>query len=270
MPGILEALVPASSILSAGAGIVVLEKGAKTYNVAAVDTIPTAAWRSEAGAVAESDPTFKNIAITPRDLSFRFKVSRELLMDSENIESALRTAIAQAFAKELDRAGLRGTGSAPEIRGLKNISGINTVTNGTNGASPTDYSNFVSAWQEIVTDNAPAPTAAIMHPRDMATFAGLADTTGQPLHRPPLLESMRFIQSSQIPTNLTVGTSSDCSEIYVGDFTQFRFYQREGVSIQLATELYAETGQIGFFCHTRVDVAALYPASFALVTGVRA
>ena len=270
LPGILEALVPSSALLTAGAGIVALDVGAKSYNVAAVDTIPTAAWRSEAGAVSQSDPTFKNISITPRDLSFRFKVSRELLMDSENIDSALRIAIAQAFAKELDRAGLRGTGTAPEIRGLKNMSGINTVTNGTNGAAPTDYSNFIAAWKEIVSDNAPAPTAAIMHPRDMATFAGLEDTTGQPLRRPPLLEPMRFVQTSQIPVNLTVGTSSDCSEIYVGDFSQFRFYQREGISIRLATELYAETGEIGFFCHTRVDVAALYPASFALVTGVRA
>jgi HK97 family phage major capsid protein len=263
-------LVPASSLLTAGAGIVALDVGAKSYNVAAVDTIPTASWRSEAGSVAVSDPTFKNISITPRDLSFCFKVSRELLMDSENIDSALRIAIAQAFAKELDRAGLRGTGTPPEIRGLKNMTGINTVTNGTNGATPTSYANFIAAWKEIVSDNAPAPTAAIMNPRDMATFAGLEDTTGQPLRRPPLLESMRFVQTSQIPVNLTVGTSTDCSEIYVGDFSQFRFYQREGISIRLATELYAETGEIGFFCHTRVDVAALYPASFALVTGVRA
>jgi HK97 family phage major capsid protein len=208
--------------------------------------------------------------VTPRSLAFRFKVSRELLQDSPNIDDALRSAIAQAFAKEMDRAGLRGTGTAPEIRGLKNISGINTVTNGTNGASPTSYANFVSAWQEIVSDNAPAPTAAIMHPRDMAKFANLADTTGQPLRKPDLLDSMRFVQTSQIPTNLTVGTSSDTSEIYVGDFSQFVFFLREGVSVQMLNELYAATGEIGFVCHARVDVAALYPQAFALVTGVRA
>lgn len=270
MPGILEALVPASSLLTAGAGVVAMDQGAKSYNTAAVDAIPTAAWRAEAGAVSESDPTFKNISITPRDLSFRFKVSRELLMDSDNIDSALRTVIAQAFAKELDRAGLRGSGTAPEIRGLLNMVGIQSVTNGAAGASPASYANFISAWQAITTANAPAPTAAIMHPRSMAKFAGLADTTGQPLRRPELLQSMRFVETSQIPINLTVGASSDCSEIYVGDFTQLRFYQREGVSVQLATELYAETGQIGFFCHTRVDVVALYPAAFAVVTGVKA
>lgn len=271
MPRILSALVPASSLLTAGANLAVLSgTDAKTFTLAGVDSIPTAAWRSEAGAVAESDPAFRAIVVTPRSLAFRFKVSRELLQDSPNIDEALRSAIAQAFAKEMDRAGLRGTGTAPEIRGLKNISGINAVTNGTNGASPTSYANFVSAWQEIVSDNAPAPTAAIMHPRDMAKFANLADTTGQPLRRPDLLDSMRFIQTSQIPTNLTVGTSTDTSEIYVGDFSQFVFFLREGVSVQMLNELYAATGEIGFVCHARVDVAALYPQAFALVTGVRA
>lgn len=270
MPRILSALVPASSLLTAGASLAVLGTDAKTFTLAGVDSIPTAAWRSEAGAVAESDPAFRAIVVTPRSLAFRFKVSRELLQDSPNIDEALQQAIAQAFAKEMDRAGLRGTGTAPEIRGLKNISGINTVTNGTNGASPTSYANFVSAWQEIVSDNAPAPRAAIMHPRDMAKFANLADSTGQPLRRPELLDTMRFVQTSQIPTNLTVGSSSDTSEIYVGDFSQFVFFLREGVSVQMLNELYAATGEIGFVCHARVDVAALYPQAFALVTGVRA
>lgn len=270
MPRILSALVPASSMLTAGASVAVLNTDAKSFNIASVASIPTAAWRSEAGTVATSDPAFSSITVTPRSLAFMFKVSRELLQDSPNIEEALQTAIAQAFAKEMDRAGLRGTGTAPEIRGLLNVSGINSVTNGTNGASPTSYANFISAWQAITTANAPAPTAAIMHPRSMAKFAGLADSTGQPLRRPELLQSLRFVETSQLPVNLTVGTSTDCSEIYVGDFSQFVYFMREGVSVQLLHELYAATGEVGFVCHARVDVAAMYPAAFALITGVRA
>lgn len=269
LPGILNALVPASSMLNAGANIAVLTDPAKSFNIAGIDSIPTAAWRSESGNVAESDPAFRSISVTPRSLAFRFKVSRELLADSPNLDQTLRVVVAGAFAKELDRAGLRGTGTAPEIRGLLNTPNVQAVSNGVDGAVPTSYGNFVSAWQAITTDNAPAPTAAIMHPRDMASFANLADTTGQPLRRPPLLDAMQFFQTSQVPVNLTVGTSTDCSEIYVGDFGQFVFFMREGVSVQVATELHAATGEIGFICHTRVDVAALYPAAFAIITGVR-
>lgn len=271
LPGILSALVPASSLLNAGASVAMLQGEGKSFRIAGIDNIPTAAWRSENGNIAESDATFRAIDVVPRSLAFRFKISRELLGDSQaGLEAALYLAIAGAFAKEMDRAGLRGTGTAPEIRGLKNIANINAVAfGGANGAAPTNYSCMVSAWKESTTNNAPAPTAAIMHPRDLATFANLADTTGQPLRLPPLLESMRFLQTSQIPTDLEVGSSDNCSEIYVGDFSQFVFFIREGVSVQVANELYAETGQIGFICHARVDVAAMYARAFTLITGIR-
>ena len=270
LPNVLNALVPASSLLGAGANIVMLEDGATNYRIAAVDTLPSAAWRSENDTVAESDATFRAIDIVPRSLSFMFKISRELLADSGDIEQVLNIAIAAAFAKELDRAGLRGSGTAPEIKGLLNMPNVNAVAfGGANGAKPTNYSGFVTAWQSIVTANAREPNASIMHPRDMATFANLADSTGQPLQRPPLLDSMRFYQTPQIPTNITTGTSSDTSEIYIGDFSQFTFYMREGVSVQLAPTLYAATGQIGFFCHTRVDVAVTYGQAFAVLKGIR-
>ena len=84
-----------------------------------LDTIPTAAWRAEAGAVSESDPAFRGVVMVPRSLAFRFKVSRELLADGVGIEDALKVAIAQAFAKELDRVALRGqwqrTGAARHL-----------------------------------------------------------------------------------------------------------------------------------------------------------
>lgn len=270
LPGILSALTPSSALLQAGASMAILDTEAKSFNIAGVDSIPTAAWRNESGNVAESDPAFRSITITPRSLAFRFKVSRELLADSPNLESTLRTVIASAFAKELDRAGLLGTGTAPEIRGLRNISGVNQVSSGTDGAILTNYAKFINASRIIKEANAPSPNAAIMSPRDEETMALFEDSTGQPLRMPPALSGWNFYTTSQLPTDLTVGASTDCSEIYVGDFSQFVYFMREGVSIQLVTELYAETGEVGFICHTRVDVAAMYAQAFAVIQGVRA
>jgi HK97 family phage major capsid protein len=272
MPDILEALVPASSLLSAGAAIVPIDEGAKTVTVAAIDAIPTAGWRTEGAAIAESEPTFRPVTATPRSLSFFFKVSRELLADSPNLENALTTVIGQALAKELDRAGLRGSGVAPEPRGILNTTGIQAVGNGANGASlsATAYANFVDATKALLDANAPMPTHAIMAPRSFTTLGGLLDTTNQPRQRPPMLADMKFHTTSQIPTNLTVGTSTDCSEIYVGDFSTLSFFTRERLTVQLARELFAGTGQIGFFAHARVDVVVQYPATLAKITGVRA
>jgi HK97 family phage major capsid protein len=51
-------------------------------------------------------------------LSFFFKVSRELLADSANIDGALQIAIAQAMAVAMDAAGLRGAGRGHSARHL--------------------------------------------------------------------------------------------------------------------------------------------------------
>lgn len=269
MPGILSALVPASSLMQAGASIVPLTEGGKTFSFAGVDALPTAAWREENGQVAESAPTFRNIVLTPRSLSFYTKISRELLADGVNIDAAIYEVIAQAFAKEIDRAGLMGSGTAPEPRGLRNIVGINAINSGANGAALAGYSKLFEATQAILEANAAMPSAAIMSPRSRVKIGSLAATDGQPLQVPPMLSGLNMLTTSQIPNNLTVGTSADCSEIYLGDFSKLVLGMREQLSIQVMEEAFADYGQIGFMCHVRMDVAALYPSAFAVVTGVR-
>ena len=271
MPGILEALVPASALLTAGAGIIALSEGAKSFTTAAVDSIPTAGWRLESGTVPESSPTFRAVVAVPRSLSFFFKCSRELLMDAPNINGALYQIIAQAFAKELDRAGLIGTGTAPEPRGLLNTTNVQSVTNGAKGASLVSnrYANLFSGVQALLQADAPMPTAFIMSPRTKVGFAALVDSTTQPLEVPAMLADIPMIATSQISNALTVGTSSDCSQIFMGDFSRVSFMMREAIHIQLVDQLYAGTGEIGFFAHIRADVAVQYPKAFAVVTGVR-
>jgi HK97 family phage major capsid protein len=265
---IMAALVPNSALLQAGVSVDPVGD-AKTVTTAIVNAIPTAAWRSESGAIAESDPTFRAVVATPQSLSFRFKVSRELLADAPNMEQALETVIAQALAKELDRTGLRGSGSAPEPRGLLNTSGIYTVGSGPDGFAGPGYDTILSVFDDILQTDAPMPTAAIMAPRSWVRLMSATDTAGQPKQMPRALEQVRMVHSSQVPINLTVGGSTDCSELYVGDFTKMSLMIRETLSIQKLDELYAETGQIGFIGHMRADVSVWYPSAFAVVTGLR-
>ncbi|WP_036214069.1 phage major capsid protein, partial [Novilysobacter arseniciresistens] len=102
-------------------------------------------------------------------------------------------AIAQAFAKELDRVGLMGSGTAPEPRGLLNLTGVNTVTQGTDGTALADYSPILAGIRAILDEDGPTPTAAIMAPRTLVDFAGLVDSTGQPLRAPKLAEDVSII-----------------------------------------------------------------------------
>ena len=70
------------------------------------------------------------------------------------------------------------------------------------------------------------PTAFIMSPRSLTTLGGLLDLNRQPRFVQAILENIPFISTSQIPNNLTVSTSTDCSEIYAGDFTKLAFVIR--------------------------------------------
>lgn len=270
MPQILSALTPVSSLLQAGAGIVLMEDNAKTQTTAAIETLPTASWRAESGNIAESDPVFRGVVAQPRSLAFYFKVSRELLADGSGINQGLETAIAAAFAKKLDYTGLMGSGVVPEPPGLLNTAGVTTINSGANGLALTNYTKFFEATQGLLDTDAPMPTAAIMSPRSLVKLGGLIDTTNQPVSVPPMLQPMRMIATSQIPNALTVGSSSDCSLMFVGDFTKLHFLMRESLSIQLLRETFATTGELGFLCHVRADIVVTYPKAFAIVKGVRA
>jgi HK97 family phage major capsid protein len=269
MPGILDALVPASALLKAGAGIVPLAEGAKTFNQAVTASIPTAAWRSESGTVATSDPAFRSVTVTPRSLSFMFKISRELLSDGVGIDAALRRAIAQSFAKELDRVALYGSGVAPEPRGIKVDPVVQKVSFGANGSALANYKPLVSLLGAVLAVNAPMPTALIMNPGAWETLNALTDTKGQPVNMPKVLEPVKMLTTTTVSSNLVVGSSGAvCTDIFAGDFTQMYYAMRESISIQLLKELYAGTGELAFVCHVRADVVIPYPQAFALNTGL--
>ncbi len=265
---ILAAMAPVSALLQAGAAVEPVGD-AKSVTTAVVNALPTAAWRSESGAIAESDPTFRAVVATPQSLSFRFKCSRELLADAPNMNKALETVIAQALAKALDKAGLRGTGTLPEPRGLLNTSGIYTIGSGVNGATGPGYDTILSVFDDILVADGPMPKAAIMAPRSWVRLMSGVDTTGQPKQMPEALRNLTMVASSNVPIDLTVGTSTDCSELYCGDFSHMSIMMREGITFQVLNELYAENGQIGFVGHVRADFAIWYPASFGVVTGLR-
>jgi HK97 family phage major capsid protein len=269
MPGILNAMVPVSSLMQAGASITVMEEGAKSYSFAAIDSIPTGAWRNESAAIATSDPALRSILVVPQSYAFEIILSRELLADGHGMTQAILTVAAQSFAREFDRVGLLGTGISPEPRGILNTTGIQLVTNGTNGAAVPNYANVLSAVSAILGADCPLPSAAIMSPRNLVKFNSLVSTTGEYLEAPSMLQNMKMIATSQIPNDLVVGTSSDTTNMFIGSFEYLNFCMRESISIQMLREAHANTGQVSFICHARADVILTYPKAFALVTGIR-
>jgi HK97 family phage major capsid protein len=228
---------------------------------------PTPVWMAENATQPEAAMTFDAVTLTARTLRCLVRASIELLEDTADMEGVIRTAFANAFALELDRVALRGSGTNPEPRGVRNTSGVTiTAFGGANGAAATNHDLLVDAAQTVAASNF-EPTAGIASPRFATSLAKLKDSTGQPLRAPDGLP--RILASNQVPTNLTTGTSTDTSEVYIGDWTQLWVGLRTTFTLLPLRERYIDSAQFGFFAFLRADVAVVRPQAFNVLTGVR-
>ncbi len=270
LPEFFDKLRARTQFIQAGAQTLILE-GMKT-RVMRIAADPTPAWRAENAAVSESQPTFDAVDFLPKSLAVLVKVSEELLANSVNVADALEASLLGALSVELDRACLFGAGSSNEPLGLFNLSsGINTVSMGTNGATPSSYDELIDAIYEIELDNGMTPTAAIMHPRTARTLRKLKDTTNQPLMMPPALTSLPMLATTSVPITQTQGTATSiCSTTLIGDFTQAILGLRQSLSIRRLDQTFAGNLQVGFLATMRADVGFAHPESFTKIIGIKA
>lgn len=196
------------------------------------------------------------------------RASRELVEDAQGLEETLNNAFARALALKLDLAALRGTGTAPEPRGLFNTTGVNEVSMGTNGAQLTNWDKIVDAYQAVRDDNHEPNGALVLAPRTAATIAKMKDTTNQPLRRPPDLEDAQILSTTQVGIADTQGTATNASAIYLGDWPQLMIGMRTNLTIEVLRERYSDNHQMGFVAALRADVQLAHPEAFARIVEI--
>jgi HK97 family phage major capsid protein len=147
----IDALTNSSSVMSAGAtllrglqGDVKIPKKTGTSTAAFVS--------SEGTAVAESEMAIGSVTLSPKTLGCFTDVTRQLLTQSSlDVENLIRNDIAQSMALAIDAGALAGSGTSGNPTGIKNTSGINTVTFA--GANPT-WAETVNMESQVAVDNA--------------------------------------------------------------------------------------------------------------------
>lgn len=257
---LIDKLRAASVVVRAGAQTVPVTSDNLSFAKLATDPVP--AWRNEAAAVAESDPTFSPVNIVPRSLAVMTKVSYELMADSINLEAQLPNILTAALAVELDRAALEGTGTAPQPRGVRETVGIGTAAIG----GVPDFDDLIDAHTGIMIANAGPVSAFIMHPRDAGTMAKLKASDGHYIGNAPALANVPMLSTTSIATNRGVG--EDESTIYAGNFRHLMIGVRQDIRIELIRELFAGNLQYALIAHLRADVAVAHPGAFYTMTGV--
>lgn len=255
---------------------VVIQAGAKTIDMptsemtfAKLTGDPTPGWVGEGVAMDETAPTFAAINFTAKTLRMLITCSRELLEDSINLNQKLPEVFAAAMASEVDRVALAGTDASGQPLGVLNYQSINSVSMGADGATPSSYSQILDAVQAIETANAESPTVAIMHPRTKRTYAGLLDTTNQPLLPPPVLKNLQFLTTTKLSITETKGAANNASSMILGGFSEMVLAMRTAMRIDLLTERYAEMYKYGFLVSLRMDCAAFHEEAFAKIIGIK-
>lgn len=271
---ILDIAVAEMKVKQAGARVIPMDS--KTTQVGRLESDPVPAWRAEGAAISESAGVFGAVALTARSLAVYVKVSLELMEDARpDFGQVLGTSLARAFALEADRVALYGSGSSNQPRGLKNTSGVSItnfvganggVVNTTNG----NFNAFVQTVGRVKSKNY-TPTGQLFSPRTETSFASLTDTSGQPLSMPDYLKSIPQYVTGQIPGNLTVGTSTDTSDYFVGDWSNLLIGLRTDFRILPLNETYlVSNGQVGFCGWMRLDTQVARTDAFEILAGVRA
>lgn len=252
-----------------GASVIPLESD--TNHVPRHDVDPVLAFRNEAALIAETNTTIGDVVLTPRSAAALIRVSEELLEDSQfPFDAYIAGVVAAAAAAAMDQKALYGSGTAPEVRGVKNTAGVVVTNLGANGAALSNHDAIVDLVARV-NGKGYTTTGLLTSPRlygSMAKFREGAGT-GQYLAPPKYISDLPFLTSTNVPTTLTVGTSGAvCTDVFAGDWSKVLIGVRHALSIRVLNERFADTGEIGFVASLRFDVQVSRPAALEILSGV--
>lgn len=273
-----DRLRAASVVLSSGIKIITTDADSVVYPTLTGDVVP--AWYAEAAAITPGDPTFGTLTAVPRKLAHLVQFSNEVLDDSDpSIASVLNDHLMKVLALKLDAGLLEGSGVAPEIRGLKNIVGIQTVSAGTNGASPT-LDVFADAIARLEAENVPRERIRIVAaPRNVGSLRKLKASTGgtylwssdPSATSPASIFGVPVSTSAQLSTNEVQGTSGAVTNsAYVFDVDSLVYVQRSPIEIELDRSRLFNSDQSEMRGKLRGDLISPTPTGIVRVAGLLA
>lgn len=272
-------LLAANSVaLESGLSVITTDRGEVIIPRLTAD--PAASWTAEGAAITPSDPTADQVTATPRKLAALTVMSNEVIADANpSVLDVVGQQLARALGLRLDLGVFEGSGTAPEVRGLKNTTGVQTVSMGANGGAVTSLDPFADAIGLLEQSNARA-TAVAMHPRTWQALLKLKEETGSV--KPLLQESagagtqgvarsiygVPVFLTSQLSTTETQGTAVNASSAYVFESTRVVLVRREDVSVELDRSRLFNSDQSELRAIVRADVVVPTPAAVVRIVGI--
>jgi HK97 family phage major capsid protein/HK97 family phage prohead protease len=210
---------------------------------------------SETTAITQSESTFDQVTMAPKNYAALSKFSRQtLLQATPGIEELVRRDLTDTINVGIDAAVIAGSGSSGQPTGITGTSGIGSVAIGTNGGAIT-LETLINLEEEVLVDNAGgASMAYATNPKVLSELkklraGGSAAGDGAFLWNvdpsgigrsgtPGVINGYPIGVSTNVPSNLTKGSSSGvCSAVIFGDFSQVALgVWGNGLEIEIGTD----------------------------------
>jgi HK97 family phage major capsid protein/HK97 family phage prohead protease len=222
----------------------------------------TAYWlTNEATAITESQQTFGQLALAPKNLGAYTEISRQLMLQSTPAaEQLVMNDLAKVLALAIDLAAFEGSGSAGQPTGISATAGIGAVT-GTSIA----LAGIVEFQTDTGAANALSPNSAYL---TTPTVAGLLmqrqrfSSTDTPLWTGSVLDGQMCGYTASTTTAITAASMifGDFSQVVIGEWGM----------LEIALNPYANFSAAitGIRAIQSVDVGIRQAAAFSRATSI--
>jgi HK97 family phage major capsid protein len=246
-------------------------------------------WVTEASAITESEATFDQVTLSPKQIGARSQYSRLALQQTTpDIEMIVRNDLAKVMALGIDAAAIYGTGSSGQPKGILNQSGIGSVAMGTNGAAFIDgASGSTSGLDQLISlegklDTANALNGSLYYltnAKVVAALKKLKTAYGEYLWTaadgvttngtPGGVNGYPVMRSNQVPSNLTKGSGTGLSALIFGDFSQLVIGMWG--ALEILPNPYGSgytAGSVDIRAMQTCDIAVRHAESFAAISDI--
>ena len=232
---------------------------------------------TEIGSASETSPLTAKVTLSPKRVGGYVEVSKQALIQSSMaLESMIRDDLLLSAAVELEDQCINGSGTAPNILGIRNYTTIGSSTAGANGAVPA-WSHFVDLETACANSNA--------EPDMLAGYVTNTKVRGK-LKQTQLGTNLPFIWqngaqpvngyrvgiTNNVPSNLTKGTSTTvCSAaLFSSDWSMAVVGLFGAPDVIVDPYSKADTGQVKITLNQFSDMGIRQPAAFSKIVDLLA
>lgn len=222
----------------------------------------TAYWlATEATQITESQPTFVQVAMSPKNIGGYTEISRQLLLQSDpSAESLVMADLAAIVALAIDLAALNGSGASGQPLGILQTSGIGSVT-----GTSLDFADIIEFMTDVFAGNALAPSSGFVTTGGVAgllmqrvKFSGTASPIWEGGLPNGSIQGHRAMASNQVPS----------ATMLFGDFAKTVIGEWGVLEIEVNPFANFQAGIIGVRAMASVDVCVRYPTAYSAANSI--